>query len=129
MDIPTILASVSRSVMVEAAYQAIRFLKEGFSYARASQITFFHGTPRDIAEEAINTALAIIREIEKIEGVPVETLGYSNASKYICILSDIVQSRFSSDFGCDEERGRELLESLRKTPLGYFPNGFSEHLA
>ena len=112
-----LLVPVERTLLVEAAYYAIRLIKHRLGISDVKNGLIVKGLPSEPSPEGEGIALKIIEEIEQTEGASLHEMSKESAEKYISALADIVHQRSVEDLRYDRERGQELLEELRKSAL------------
>ena len=112
-----ILAPLAGSLLFDAVYYATRLIKHRLGLIDVKSGLIVKGLSSEPSPEAEQIALEIIKEIEQIEGIPLQETSKECAKKYVNALADIVRQRSVDNLRYDEERGRELLEELRKPTL------------
>ena len=109
----SIPGSVTREVLVEAAYQAIRLIKHRLGPSKVSDLASLENISLEVTDAGARLAAKIVKEIEREERASIESLDNDKASEYINTLADIAHQRSLAELGYDEARGRELLQGLR----------------
>lgn len=75
-----------------------------------------------LSREDRDLARKIIEEIHETEGVQLGDLSQERAEEYIARLAAVVQDLTREQLNYDRERGKSLLDELRKNPTAWRPN-------
>jgi hypothetical protein len=109
-----LLSAAQRETAVEAAYYAVRALKQS-SFASLSRKDHLVDAEQSAATpEAQQLATLIVGTIEHREGASLETLAQPLVHNYVEALFDAVQRINAKRMTIDSARGEELLGKLRK---------------
>src|SRR5215467_14338796 len=119
-----VLEGLPRSEAIEAAYLAVRLFRYRYlikmaKAGREDVLTHIVTKDRGLnkSDKAAQTALAIVKDIEKKEGKKIEQLKDKTADGYTSALSGAVQRIVLKDTqlrAADRKRARSILGSLRE---------------
>jgi hypothetical protein len=112
-----LLEPIRRSLLVEVVHYAIRLIKHRAKLSDVESGYIVRGLSSEPSPEGEQIALKVIKEIERVEIIPLQKMSEKEAEKYINMLADIVDQRYTEELGYDRRRGQELLEELRKSSI------------
>jgi hypothetical protein len=108
-----LLSRHSRETAVEAAYYAVRDLKQRLVPEESRKEHFVDGSNSEPSPDAMELAVQIIETIERNEDRPLVELSHTALHHYIAVLLETIRAKTDSTLKIDAERGRELLAKLR----------------
>jgi hypothetical protein len=97
-----------------AAYNAIRVLQYRNRIRPQVYGQFLREHEATSSDEIIRLALALIREIEKREKVPVAKVNNRAAKKYESALAAAAEKRAKEELGTNSRRSKQLLKQLEE---------------
>jgi hypothetical protein len=115
MNIDTLLRGHPREIAVEAAYYAVRELKQSSVPAESHKEHFQDAKGSEPTPAGMELSRAIISLIEKTEEIDLDHLSKDRSDHYISELTTTVMQLSRKELKLDEERGRMLLDKLRQS--------------
>jgi hypothetical protein len=111
MNVEAILAGLARPALVESVYLVGRYLSH-----RLTRDVFLRQLQADIdapdRDDAVATALLIVRDIERQEGAPIEDLPEETRASYANLLDEVLRKHVEPSM--DTAEVDEVLSELRE---------------
>ena len=113
MNLRVLLSGHVREIAIEAAYYAVRALKQSSVPRDVRKAHLWDASESEPSAEAQELSAEILRLIESIEGRPIDELDSEQRTGYISELAGIARE-FTTPKLRDEGLGTRLLEQLRR---------------
>ncbi len=105
------------SFAMEVLFYANRILRHASSVDRLELEPLRARFADDPNSEEFSLAVQLLQSLELSEGSPIRLLRPERAAHYSRVLTDLFFAHSKRDYQPDPERGRRLLEELRKQPV------------
>jgi hypothetical protein len=112
MNLRSLLAGHTRETAIEAAYYAVRELKQSSVPREVRKAHFSDASESEPSSDAQALAASIVRLIESIEGSSIDDMTRQKRSDYVSELATIAQELTASTH--EQDVGAHLLEELRR---------------
>lgn len=104
---------------LEVVHQSISVLREMARVSPTQREQVVRELHRVLKEGDPTLPLEVVREIERREGAPLNTLRQEVIDRYAGELAETAEQRVAEEIRPDPERGRELLRRMRATSPYY----------
>lgn len=108
------LESLPATRAVAVAHQVVAIVRHLKPLARPEREKLARVRAEVVQEPETNLALAVVDEIERLEGASLADLAPEVVDRYLAELSDLAMERTRREFRLDPQRGRERLREMRR---------------